>query len=221
MRLRENPHEEHHSVLTGCLTPGGKRTWTFAALLFLSYGTLALAQTPNSGQRLTSSKVIDYFVTLEETRLVAVADAMPQDKYPFSPTSGDFKGVRTFAQQLKLAAADNYILGAAILGEKPPADVGDETGPDSLRTKADVIQYLKDSFAYLHRAVATIDDKNTVIDSPPISPMPKGTATRLGLAVEVLLHTFDHYGQMVEYLRMNGVVTPASRLDAGGSGGMQ
>jgi hypothetical protein len=165
--------------------------------------------------------VIDYFVTLEETRLVAVADAMPQDKYPFSPTSGEFKGVRTFAQQLKHVAADNYMLGAAILGEKPPADVGDETGPDSLRTKADVIQYVKDSFAYLHRAVATIDDKNTVIDSPPISPMPKGTATRLGLAVEVLLHTFDHYGQMVEYLRMNGVVPPASRLDAGGSGGMQ
>jgi hypothetical protein len=195
--------------------------WTFAALLFLSYGTLALAQTPDSGQRLTSSKVIDYFVTLEETRLVAVADAMPQDKYPFSPTSGEFKGVRTFAQQLKHAAADNYMLGAAILGEKAPADVGDETGPYSLRTKADVIQYVKDSFAYLHRAVATIDDKNMVIDSPPISPMPKGTATRLGLAVEVLLHTFDHYGQMVEYLRMNGVVPPASRLDAGGSGGMQ
>jgi hypothetical protein len=195
--------------------------WTFAALLLLLYGTVALAQTPNSGQRLTSSKVIDNFVTLEETRLVAVADAMPQDKYPFSPTSGEFKGVRTFAQQLKHAAADNYMLGAAILGEKPPADVGDETGPDSLRTKADVIQYVKDSFAYLHRAVATIDDKNTVIDSPPISPMPKGTATRLGLAVEALLHTFDHYGQMVEYLRMNGVVPPASRLDAGGRGGMQ
>jgi hypothetical protein len=140
--------------------------WTFAALLFLSYGTLALAQTPNSGQRLTSSKVIDYFVTLEEARLVAVADAMPQDKYPFSPTSGEFKGVRTFAQQLKHAAADNYMLGAAILGEKPPADVGDETGPDSLRTKADVVQYVKHSFAYLHRAVATIDDNNMVIGSP-------------------------------------------------------
>jgi hypothetical protein len=133
--------------------------------------------------------------------------------------TGDFFGrgsafsVRTFAQQLKHAATDNYMLGAAILGVKPPADVGDETGPDSLRTKTDVIQYVKDSFAYLQRAVATIDHKNTVIDSPPISPMPKGTATRLGLA--------DHYAQMVEYLRMNGVVPPASRLDAGGSGGMQ
>src|SRR3984957_9805176 len=122
--------------------------WTFAALLLLPYGTVAVAQTPNSGQRLTSSKVIDYFVSLEETRLVALADAMPQDKYPFSPTSGEFKGVRTFGQHLKHTAAKNYMLGAAILGENPPADVGDETGPDSLRTKADVIQYVKDSFAF-------------------------------------------------------------------------
>jgi hypothetical protein len=95
--------------------------------------------------------------------------------------------------------------------------VGDETGPDSLRTKADVIEYVKSSFTYLHRAVASIDDNNAVIASPPISPLPKGSATRLGLAVEVLLHTFDHYGQLVEYLRMNGIVPPASRLDSGAS----
>jgi hypothetical protein len=199
-----------------------KLNWIFVVLLLLlSWGTGALAQAVKKAERITSSEVIDYFVTLEEKRVVEVADAMPADKFPFSPTSGEFKGVRTFAQQLKHAAADNYMLGAAILGERPPADVGDETGPDSLRTKADVIQYVKDSFAYLHRAVAIIDDKNMVIDSPPISPMPKGMATRLGLAVEVLLHTFDHYGQMVEYLRMNGVVPPASRLDAGGSGGIE
>jgi hypothetical protein len=193
----------------------------FTALFPLTFETAVLAQANQPPVRLASSQVIDYFVPLEETRLVAVADAMPADKYPFSPTRGEFKGVRTFAQQLKHAAADNYMLGAAILGERPPADVGDETGPDSLRTKADVIRYIKDSFAYLHRAVATIDEKNMVIDSPPISPMPKGTSTRLGLAVEVLLHTFDHYGQVVEYLRMNGIVPPASRLDAGGSGGVQ
>jgi hypothetical protein len=195
--------------------------WIFAALLLLTHGTAALAQTNQPSARLASSQVIDYWVTLEEKRLVEVADAMPADKYPFAPTNGEFNSVRTFAQQLKHTAADNYMLGAAILGEKPPADVGDETGPDSLRTKPDVIRYLKDSFAYLHKAVAKIGDLNMPIESPPISPMPKGTATRLGLAVEVLMHTFDHYGQLVEYLRMNGIVPPASRLDARGSGGMQ
>ena len=140
---------------------------------------------------------------------------MPADKYPFAPTNGEFREVRSFAAQLKHAAATNFILAAAILGEKPRADAGDETGPDSLRTKADVIQYLQDSFAYLYKAVATLDDSNTVIASAPISPMPKGSATRLGYAVEALMHGFDHYGQLVEYLRMNGIVPPASRLDAG------
>jgi hypothetical protein len=67
-----------------------------------------------------------------------------------------------------------------------------------------VIQYLKDSFAYLHKAVAAVDDTNALIESSPISPMPKGTATRIGLAVEVLMHTFDHYWQLAEYLRTNG-----------------
>jgi hypothetical protein len=100
-----------------------------------------------------------------------------------------------------------------------------------LRKGADTIEFAicrskrvlvrRHCIAYLHKAVAKIGDLNMPIESPPISPMPKGTATRLGLAVEVLMHTFDHYGQLVEYLRMNGIVPPASRLDARGSGGMQ
>jgi hypothetical protein len=180
----------------------------------------AFSQEHLSVQR-ASAEVIDYWVTFEERRLVDVAEVMPADKYPFAPSNGEFRGVRTFAGQLKHAAATNFILGAAILGETAPTDAGDETGPDSLRTKADVIQYLKASFAYLHKAVATIDDSNTAIASVAISPMPKGSATRLGYAVETLMHGFDHYGQLVEYLRMNGIVPPASRLDADRNGGTQ
>jgi hypothetical protein len=186
-------------------------------LLLLLLATAVWAQTTKGEDHLPSKKVIEDFARLEERLVTGVAEAMPADKYPFTPTNGEFKGVRTFAEQLKHIAADNYMLGAGILGENPPADVGDETGPDSLRTKADVIEYVKSSFTYLHRAVASIDDNNAVIASPPISPLPKGSATRLGLAVEVLLHTFDHYGQLVEYLRMNGIVPPASRLDSGAS----
>ncbi len=188
---------------------------------FLMIPAVMAAPTIQPPAHVASSQVINYWVTLEEKRLVDVAEAMPADKYSFAPTNGEFKGVRTFAQQVKHAAADNYMLGAAILQEKPPADAGDETGPDSLRTKAAVIQYLKSSFAYLHKAAVAVDDANTVIETSPISPMPKGTATRLGLAVEVLIHGFNHYGQMVEYLRMNGIVPPASRLDCNGSGGMR
>jgi uncharacterized damage-inducible protein DinB len=165
----------------------------------------------------STSQVVDYWVTREEQTLLALAQAMPADKYSFAPNNGEFKGVRTFAAQLKHLSATNYILGAAMLGVAPPADAGDETGPESLRTKEEVVRYLQESFIYLHKAVSSIDDSNRVVANSSISPMPKGTATRLGFAIEDLMHTYNHYGQLVEYLRMNGVVPPASRLDGSGS----
>ena len=148
---------------------------------------------------------------LTENVIVSAANAMPADKYGFAPTDGEFKGVRTFGQMVKHLSATNYILAAAALGEEPPADAGDELGPEAARTKAEILNYLKGSFAYLDKAIEAIGQKNTPVKSSPISPLKSGEATRLALAVESLVHAFDHYGQMVEYLRMNGVVPPASR----------
>ena len=145
-----------------------------------------------------------------EKQLVEAADAMPANKYSFAPTVGEFNGVRTFGQQVKHLAATNYILAAAALGEPPPPDAGDETGPENLRMKADILEYLKGSFRALHRAAIAIDEGNAIVGDVPISPL-IGKATRLGYVQEALLHTYDHYGQMVVYLRMNGVVPPASR----------
>src|SRR6266853_2069108 len=99
---------------------------------------------------------------LTEKVIVSAAEAMPADKYSFAPTNGEFKGVRTFGQQIKHAAAANYILSARALGIKPPEDAGDETGPDSLRTKTEIIAYLKGSFVSLHKAAAAIDTENTI-----------------------------------------------------------
>jgi uncharacterized damage-inducible protein DinB len=157
----------------------------------------------------TVAQVLDGSVKNIEREFVPAADAMPEDKFGFAPTEGEFKGVRTFAQQIKHVAAVNYIFGAAILGEKVPVDVGDESGPASVKSKAEIMSYLKDSFAYVHKAVQTIDEKNLV--EAMKSPFGEGTVTRLGLATSVAAHGFDHYGQMVEYLRMNGIVPPASR----------
>jgi uncharacterized damage-inducible protein DinB len=153
--------------------------------------------------------VLDHTVSNLEREFTSAADAMPEDKYAFAPTGGEFRGVRTFAEQIKHVAAVNYIFGAAILGEKVPVDVGDESGPAQLSSKADVLKYLKSSFEYVHKAVLTIDEKNLV--QPVRSPFGEGSVTRLGLAASVGAHGFDHYGQMVEYLRMNGIVPPASR----------
>jgi uncharacterized damage-inducible protein DinB len=112
---------------------------------------------------------------------------------------------------LKHLAATNHILAAAALGEEPPADAGDEQGPENIRTKSEILDYLNASFAHLGKAIDAIGDSSTIVKSSPISPLPGSKATRLALTVEALIHAFDHYGQMVEYLRMNGVVPPASR----------
>ncbi len=148
---------------------------------------------------------------LTEKVNVSAANAMPADKYGFAPTDGEFKGVRTFGQMVKHLSATNYILAAAALGEAPPVDAGDELGPEAVRTKPEILNYLNGSFAQLDKAVKAIGQKDIAVKSSPISPLKGTEATRLALIVESLVHAFDHYGQMVEYLRMNGVVPPASR----------
>ena len=145
-------------------------------------------------------------------RLVgSAADAMPADKYGFAPTDGEFKGMRTFGQMVKHLSATNYILAAAALGEEPPADAGDEQGPEAARTKAEIINYLKGSFVKLDNAIEAVGQTNLPVKSSPISPLKSAEATRMALVEESLMHAADHYGQMVEYLRMNGIVPPASR----------
>ncbi len=157
----------------------------------------------------TVSQVLDGGVKNVEGEFVSAAEAMPEDKYSFAPTNGEFKGVRTFAQQVKHVAAVNYMVGSSILGEKPPVELGSENGPDAIKTKAEIVKFLKDSFAYAHKATETIDEKNMV--EPIKNPFGEGSATRLGMATVFSWHAFDHYGQIVEYLRMNGIVPPASR----------
>jgi len=180
------------------------------ALLLLSCCVAVWGQAAKAGQPLTVSQVLDRSVSNVERDFVPAADAMPEDKYSFAPTNGEFKGVRTFAQQIKHVAAVNYIAAAGILGEKPPVDVGSESGPDSVKSKVDILRFLRDSFAYVHKALASIDEKNLV--APVKDPFgEQASVTRLGLASVLSWHPFDHYGQMVEYLRMNGIIPPASR----------
>ncbi len=185
--------------------------WMMAGIMLAAGGNAAWAQTTKPVERRTSAQALEILFNIVEKHIVTTGEAMPAVKYQFAPTDGEFKGVRTFAQQLKHLAATNYILGAAALGEKVPEDAGDEMGPENVRTKPEIMEYVKGSFAYLRKAMEAIDDQNEVVPSDPISPLRHGTATRLGLVVESLLHAYDHYGQMVEYLRMNGVVPPASR----------
>lgn len=158
----------------------------------------------------TSGKAVDDTYAMVEGQFVPAAEAMPEDKYGFAPKDGEFKGVKTFGEQVKHVATVNYMMGALILGEKSPVDVGNsEAGPENIKTKAEIVKYMKDSFAYSRKAISSINAKNgTASIKHPFGP---GNTTRLGLATLMAFHGMDHYGQMVVYLRMNGIVPPASR----------
>jgi uncharacterized damage-inducible protein DinB len=183
-----------------------------AGFLVVALTTAAAAQAskPKSKEvQHTVTQVLNNTVSNLEHDLVPAAEAMPEDKFGFAPSEGEFKNVRTFAQQIKHIAAVNYELGAAILQQKPPTDLNDEAGPGSITNKVDIVKYLRDSFEYVHKAIDTINDKNLV--ETVKSPFGEGKVTRLSLATSVAWHGFDHYGQMVVYLRMNGIIPPASR----------
>src|SRR6266550_4761697 len=161
----------------------------------------------------TVASAIDREISIVEKELVETAEAMPENKFDFSPeklniSGSDYKSVRTFGQQLKHVAASNYLIWSPITGEKPPDTVNDGKGPDNMKAKAEIIKFLKDSFAFGHKAIATLNDSNLV---QPITRNNKPPTTRLFLATFAPAHAFDHYGQIVEYLRMNGIVPPASR----------
>ena len=178
------------------------------ALLLLA--SIASAQTPKPKEdHRTVTMILDRTVINLESEFIPAAEAMPEDKFGFAPTNGEFKGVRTYGQQIKHVAAVNYELAAALLEQKPPVDIGEESGPASITSKADIIKYLKESFAYVHKAVATINENNMA--GTVRSPFGEGWVSRLGLASAISSHGYDHYGQMVEYLRMNGLVPPASK----------
>ncbi len=179
-----------------------------ATFILLCCSASMFAQMPSPPPAKTPGDALGATLGIVEHEFVPTAEAMPEDKYDFAPSgTGDFKGVRTFAQQVKHVAATNYVFASIITGEKAPVDTGGENGPDTLKTKADILKFLNDSFAQLHKALASVTDKNQLDQMD--SPFGMKTA-KLSWASFSLAHPMDHYGQMVEYLRMNGIVPPAS-----------
>jgi len=151
-------------------------------------------------------------LNLFEHEFMGVARAMPAEKYGFAPTTvtfatsqgAKFGGVRTFAQEISHVATANYYFASKILGQKMPVD---PKSIDSLTTKEELLKAAADSFTYAHKALATITPENayTTIDGVD------GLHTRSVIASFISAHGYDHYGQMVEYLRMNGIVPPGSK----------
>jgi hypothetical protein len=170
------------------------------------------ADSPAPGTTATPAKAFDSQLSLIEEEMMGAVKAMPADKYAFAPSSAifvpgqkiEFDKVRTFAEQATHVAEANYFFYNVVSGLKPDVDV---KGIEKLTRKEDVVAALAGSFAFAHKAIATLTPANSfeVIKSPE-----PGFQTRATLASFGISHCWDHYGQLVVYLRMNGIVPPAS-----------
>ena len=158
---------------------------------------------PAAGTAVSPSQIYGKLLSQMEKEFVGAAEAMPEDKYGFAPAEamGEFKGVRSFGSQVAhVAEANTYFFHDPA---KPMVD--NRADFEKLKTKAEIVKALKDSFAMAHEYVDAITPENAFV------AFGKSGNTRAGQATFGLAHMMDHYGQMVEYLRMNGIVPPASR----------
>jgi hypothetical protein len=138
---------------------------------------------------------------------VGLAEAMPADKYDFRPAVGAFESVRTFGEQVRHAATMIYMTAAIVLEDRSPFGPGvNDNGPDTIHGKEQVVAFLKDSIAYARKAMASLNEKNQ------LDPLRThfGSQPRVAVAAGVAFHSYDHYGQMVVYARMNGITPPSS-----------
>jgi hypothetical protein len=160
-------------------------------------------------------KVFDDQVSTVEREVLGLAQKMPADKYDFAPTSpGTFTGVRTYALQVRHIATYIYRIAASVSGENAPVEIGPtDNGPDTLKSKDQIIDYFKGALAFAHKAMGTLTEKN-MYDQVP-SPFGRGTMTRVAAAAFLGQHSYDHYGQMVVYGRMNGVIPGGGPPPAG------
>jgi uncharacterized damage-inducible protein DinB len=142
--------------------------------------------------------------------VVSAAEAMPAEKYDFAPTAGKFDGVRTFGSQVQHLAEANYFFFSGFGLSGAP----DDAKLKALKSKDELVQALKDSFAFAQKGIDTMTAQNAFITVGS----GKMQLTRAGWATVCLAHSMDHYGQMVEYLRMNGIVPPASQKQGQGGG---
>ena len=146
-----------------------------------------------------------------EKNIVSTAEQMPEDKFYFTPENlnikgSDFKGVRSFAGQIKHLAADNIFIWSAVTGDPVRADMTDVNGPETIKTKAEIMKYLKESFALGHKAIATLTEKNAM----EMISFRGRDLPRLDLVFYALTHANEHYGQMAVYVRMCGIIPFAS-----------
>lgn len=161
------------------------------------------------GSQMEPAKAMDAMLSLFEEEFTGVARAMPADKYSFAPATAmvagsKFDGVRTFASEITHVMQANYYFYAEMSGLKPGVDM---KAIGAMKSKDEIIAALAESFMFAHKAIATLTRANAF----EVIKGADGMQTRASLAAFGVAHGYDHYGQMVEYLRLNGVLPPGSK----------
>ncbi len=191
------------------------RKVTLAAVLMMGFaaGISVTPATPpivaQSVTQVSPAKTYDEMLSGFESQLTGVAKAMPADKYSFAPASlsiagARYDGVYTFAGEVKHLISANYYFYGVVGGMKPEVDL---KAISAMTSKDDMLKALDNSFVFAHKAIATLTSANAFDEIKPVD----GITSRGALAAFGVAHGFDHYGQMVEYLRMNGIVPPGSK----------
>ena len=180
-------------------------------LVLFAVGNSATAQNSASKQAAkpddipkSIAEAVSGTLQFAEGNFLGVAEAMPEDKYSYIPAGGNFDGVRSFGEQVKHVACAQFAFFNEFEGKKPPDDC-EKGGHDPAKTKAELIKYLKDSFDYSNRVIATLRANNAL---DRVEGRYAGPSTKLGISVVAVWHITDHYGQLVAYLRLNDIVPP-------------
>jgi DinB superfamily len=185
-------------------------------ILIVVAGAMAFGQQSSSSSKTTAkqddipksiAESVSNTLEFAEGSFLGIAEAMPEDKYSFIPTAGKFDDARSFGEQVKHVACAQFAFFNEFEGKQPPADC-ERGGHDPAKTKAELIKYLKDSFDYGNKVLATLTAQNSL---DRVEGRYAGPNTKLGISVVAAWHIADHYGQLVEYLRMNGVVPPMTQ----------
>lgn len=189
------------------------RSFAILAAALVAGSCLASAQAaPAAG--FDPTKQILQTVQRFENNLMALAKAMPADKYNFAPSSEIFKAgspakfdtVRTFAQQLTHVAGMSFQFYAPF-GVEPDPSI-DVKNLDKITSKDEVLKVLQASFDMQNKAIAGMTTENA------FTPKGPRNMTLVAAILVVMGDDDDHYGQLVEYGRMNGIIPPATEQNA-------
>ena len=188
-----------------------KRT-TFLAIVLLAFAFAAHAQDAMKNDAMKKDEAVkpadpEVKVVLDSwneigRKLTAMAEDFPEDKYDFKPTPAQ----RSFAEQLLHAAGSCYYFTNPVMGKEPPA--GEDPKREQYKSKADIVAFVKKSFADGAAAIQAKGEKGMTTE---VVYFPGQKSRVLDIAYGIIEHSGEHYGQLVVYYRLAGLVPPESR----------